>query len=78
MSRWGPDASGAIVGQREVFFEEAKAYVTTNIYDRSKIRAGNRIAGPAVIEEMSATIVVPPGHTACADRYLNLMINYDG
>lgn len=74
----GPDASAAITGQRKVFFEEAKDYVTTNIYDRSKIRAGNQIAGPAVIEEMSATIVVPPGHTAYADRYLNLMINYDG
>ncbi len=70
------DASSAIVGQRDVYFEEAKAYVPTDIYDRDRIKAGNEIKGPAIIEQMDSTIVVPPGHTACADKYLNLMISY--
>ena len=42
-----------------------------------KIAATATIEGPAIIEELSSTIVVPPGHTACADSYLNLMISYE-
>lgn len=73
----GPDASAALSGQREVYFEEAGDYVDTRIYDRDKIKAGNEIQGPAIIEQMDSTIVVPPGHTARADQYLNLMIRYE-
>lgn len=74
----GKDPSAAVIGKRNVYFEEAKDYVETKIYDRDLIKSGNEIAGPAIIEEMSATIVVPPGHTAVADRYLDLMISYEG
>lgn len=73
----GKDASAAVIETREVFFEESKGFVDTKIYNRDKIKAGNEIQGPAIIEEMSATIVVPPGHTAVADKYLNLMISYE-
>lgn len=73
----GPDASGAIVDKRDVYFEETKDYVPTDIYNRDLIKAGNEIQGPAIIEQMDATIVVPPGHTARADKYLNLMITYE-
>lgn len=73
----GPDASAALADRRDVYFEEAGAYVDTRIYDRDKIKAGNEISGPAIIEQMDSTIVVPPGHTARADKYLNLMICYE-
>jgi len=73
----GPDASAAIIGKRDVYFEEAGEYVDTNIYNRDLIKAGNEVQGPAIIEQMDSTIVVPPGHTARADRYLNLMISYE-
>ena len=73
----GSDASDAMIGLREVFFEESMQYINTKIYDRELIRAGNVIQGPAIIEQMDSTIVVPPGHTAVADQYLNLMISYE-
>nr|MBQ6241904.1 hydantoinase/oxoprolinase family protein [Lachnospiraceae bacterium] len=73
----GPDASAAVKGQRSVYFEEAKDYIPTDIYDRDLLKAGNVVNGPAIIEEMSSTIVVPPGHTAVTDKYLNLMISYE-
>ena len=60
-----------------MYFEEAGEYVDTNIYNRDLIKAGNEVQGPAIIEQMDSTIVVPPGHTARADRYLNLMISYE-
>lgn len=73
----GKNSSAAIVGKRDVFFEESLNYVGTDIYDRDLIKAGNEIQGPAIIEQMDSTIVVPPGHTARADKYLNLIISYE-
>ena len=36
--------------------------------------AGNRIAGPAIVEQMDATTVVLPGMTARVEPYLNLIL----
>lgn len=45
------------------------------IYDRSKLRAGDIIPGPAVITEMDSTTLVHSGHTALVDPFGNLLIN---
>ncbi|HEX9327940.1 MAG TPA: hydantoinase/oxoprolinase family protein, partial [Reyranella sp.] len=70
----GPDASGAIIGQRPVWLPEARDFVSTPIYSRDTLQPGNRFAGPAIIEQMDATTVVPPGMTARVDAYLNLIL----
>ena len=70
----GADASAAIVGRRDVWFAESAAFVACPIYDRDKLDAGNRIAGPAIIEQMDATTVIPPGMTARVEPYLNLIL----
>jgi N-methylhydantoinase A len=70
----GPDASGAIVGRRPVWLPEARDFVTTPVYSREALGAGNRFAGPAIVEQMDATTVVPPGMTVRVDRYLNLIL----
>jgi N-methylhydantoinase A len=44
------------------------------IYDRARLRAGNRIEGPAIVTEMDATTLVLPGHVAEVDRFGNLLI----
>ncbi|MFQ5663623.1 MAG: hydantoinase/oxoprolinase family protein [Terriglobia bacterium] len=46
----------------------------TNFYIRERLRPGNRIAGPAVIAEYSATTVLPPGWRAGVDAYENLLL----
>jgi N-methylhydantoinase A len=33
----------------------------TAIYDRDRLRAGHRLAGPAVLIQLDATTVMPPG-----------------
>jgi N-methylhydantoinase A len=68
------DASGAIANHREVWLAEAKGFVSTPIYARERLRPGNRFAGPAVVEQMDATTLVPPGMTARVDRWLNLVL----
>src|SRR5947208_3420051 len=40
----------------------------TAIYDGPLLRPGQKVAGPAVIEERFTTIVVPPGWTVKLDK----------
>jgi N-methylhydantoinase A len=47
---------------------------TTKIYDRSRLRAGNRIPGPAIITEYSATTLVPPDWSCRVDRIGNVIL----
>jgi N-methylhydantoinase A len=70
----GPDASAARIGERPVWFPEAQDFVPTPIYSRDELKPGNRFAGPAIVEQMDTTTVVPPGMTARVDPYLNLIL----
>ncbi len=70
----GPDASHAIIGSREVWFPEAGGFVACPIYDRDKLKSGNRFAGPAIVEQMDSTTVLLPGMTATVEPYLNLIL----
>jgi N-methylhydantoinase A len=70
----GSDASAAIVQERPVWQEEKGDFVPTPIYDRDALRPGNRFAGPAIVEQMDATTLVPSGMTARVDRWLNLIL----
>jgi len=44
------------------------------VYDRTKLRAGNRIPGPAIVTEYSATTFIPPGWTGRADGHGNIIL----
>ncbi|MEJ1160619.1 hydantoinase/oxoprolinase family protein [Prosthecomicrobium sp. N25] len=70
----GPDASAAKMGEREVWFPEAHGFVRVTVYDREKLKPGNRIVGPAIVEQMDATTVLLPNMTAHVEPYLNLIL----
>lgn len=70
----GPDASAAAIGEREVWFPEAHGFVRVTVYDREKLKPGNRIVGPAIVEQMDATTVLLPGMTGTVEPYLNLIL----
>ncbi|MFK3777598.1 hydantoinase/oxoprolinase family protein [Agrobacterium sp. NPDC089420] len=70
----GPDSSAAITGSREVWMMEAGGFVTATLYDRAKLKAGNVVTGPAIIDQMDTTTVVPMHMTATVDAYLNLIL----
>jgi len=59
-------------GRRQAFF--AGRFVDTPLYDGSRMRAGQRITGPAIIEEPFTTIVLHPRQVASLDRYGNYRI----
>ena len=69
----GTDASAAIVRHSQVVFADGRRTLTP-FYARSRLHPGNRITGPAVIVQMDATTVIPPGWTARVDGYHNLVI----
>ena len=45
------------------------------IYDRAKLRAGDRITGPAIVVEMDSTTLVLPDCEAVVDRFGVILIN---
>jgi N-methylhydantoinase A len=72
----GDDASGAIVGMRDVWMPEADGFVACSIYDRSKLKPGNRFVGPAIVEQMDTTTIVLPNMLATVEPHLNLILEF--
>ena len=66
------DASEAFTVQNPVVFEGEA--LPTGFYRREVLRPGNRIVGPAIVTEFSATTVVPPDFSAVVDAYQNLIL----
>jgi N-methylhydantoinase A len=49
----------AVKSKREIWFRETGA-VSAMIYDRMRMPSGLAVSGPAVIESLESTILVPP------------------
>jgi N-methylhydantoinase A len=69
----GPE--GGPTGRRPVCFDAEQGYVDTDLYWRPDLAPGQRVAGPAVVEEYGATVPVHPGFAVEVDPYGNLMIS---
>lgn len=67
-------AGAAGRGARPVHFDGRKAAVRTPVFARSDLKAGNKIPGPALIEEHASTTVVFPGDLLSVDSFGNLVI----
>ena len=59
-------------GRRPVRFGDQ--FVATPVYDRALMRPGAAIAGPAIVEEVESTFVMPPGFALSVDRACNLIV----
>jgi len=68
------DAVPAVKGERPAFFRKFNDFVETKVYDYSKLRYGNKIAGPAIIETRATTMVILPDQLAEVDPYMNVVI----
>jgi N-methylhydantoinase A len=67
-------AERALKGERELFDVEAGRFVAAKVYDREKLMAGDRLSGPAIIDQFDATTVVLAGQTAKTDGTGTLII----
>jgi N-methylhydantoinase A len=68
----------AMRGARPAWFETG--VIDTPVFDRDLLEAGNRIPGPALIEEHASTTVLLPGDELTVDPAGNLLlsVNADG
>jgi N-methylhydantoinase A len=60
------------VDRRRVWFEGSG--LDTPVYRRDDLPCGFSFQGPAILEQLDATTVVPPGASAEVDKYLNIII----
>ncbi|UCF91378.1 MAG: hydantoinase/oxoprolinase family protein [Desulfobacterales bacterium] len=54
------DARRFIKGKRDVYFARKFGFVPTTIYDGDLMEAGDIVEGPAIVEQKTTTVVVPP------------------
>jgi N-methylhydantoinase A len=66
-----PQSSGtlgaALKGERALYDIDGGRFETARIYDRAKLGQGDRIAGPAVIDQFDSTTVVLAGQSATVE-----------
>ncbi|NYT79933.1 hydantoinase/oxoprolinase family protein [Alcaligenaceae bacterium] len=60
---------------RDAYFGGESA-VRCPIHHRSELHAGQVLAGPAIIEQMDSTTIIPPGFQARLDAWLNIEITW--
>ncbi|GHH69214.1 5-oxoprolinase [Streptosporangium violaceochromogenes] len=68
----GRDAQRALIGGQQVYVDGG--WQDASLYDRTALRAGNELRGPAIVVEMDSTSLVLPGCVARVDRLGNLLI----
>ncbi len=74
-----PEASGdagqALKRHRPCVWDIARGYEETPVYDGSLLAAGHTLPGPAVIEERTTTVVIPPSFVCRVDRWKNYILS---
>jgi N-methylhydantoinase A len=79
LRRHGRAVNGA--GPRDtrlVVFDGSAKAVETPVFARAALSAGTAIEGPAVIDQLDSTTLVPPGVRAEVDEWLNIRIHVRG
>jgi len=71
----GKDASRAIKGKRQAYFGLEVGFIDVPVFDGLAIQPGNEIAGPAIIEKPSTTIVIYPTQLAVVDVRENVIVH---
>jgi N-methylhydantoinase A len=67
--------SDALKVSRKVYFTGDTDPVDCPVYDREKLVLGERVRGPAIVEEWTSTALVPPGQILEVDRYGSLILS---
>lgn len=71
----GSGSADAVPRYRSAYFPERGGMTRTPAYDRAHLAQGQRIDGPAILQDPETTVVVPPGGSAQIDRFSNIVID---
>ncbi|MBI4317649.1 MAG: hydantoinase/oxoprolinase family protein [Chloroflexi bacterium] len=61
-------------GTRPAYFESLGGFIEASIYDRQLLNPGDRLDGPAIVEQLDSTTVVAPGWTGQVDDFGNIVV----
>lgn len=75
IAKGSSDPKAAVVGKQASYMDGKR--VTARVFERAKLKAGNRIAGPAIVMEMDSTTVILPKHHGRVDALGNILIYPD-
>jgi N-methylhydantoinase A len=71
--RGGASPRDALIGEEPVYMDGA--HLDAAVYERSSLKAGNELHGPAIVLEMDSTTVILPRHRGTVDRLGNILIH---
>ncbi len=74
----GRSSVDIVKSKRQAYFEDAARFLATDVFDGTRIETGMKFYGPAIIEKMGTTVVIPPGKMATVDGYRNILIEKEG
>ena len=64
----------ALKAKRRAWVPALKDYSDVPVYERFALRTGDTIDGPAIVEEASSTLIVPPSARAVTDASGNIVV----
>jgi N-methylhydantoinase A len=70
----GGDPAPAYKRHRKVYLPAQKEFADVPVFDGARLKYGNRIAGPAIIEQVNTTAFVTPEYALVVDRYGSFML----
>jgi len=65
----GSDPSEALKKMRKVFLPLQKRLEEVNVFDGAKLKFGNHVVGPAIIEQVNTTTLVTPEYNLLVDKF---------
>jgi len=65
----GEDPKNAFKKKRKVWLPLKHVFEEVPVYDGAKLRYGNKVEGPAVIEQVNTTTFVTPEYSVLCDKY---------
>jgi N-methylhydantoinase A len=65
----GADPSRAVKHRRKIFLPLQKNTKEVDVYDGLRLKFGNKISGPAMIEQVNTTTLVTPEYSLMVDKY---------
>lgn len=72
LKKWESDGDGKPKSERQVYM--GGSYVNFPVYERSSLKTGMSIEGPAIIEEPTATSILLKGQIGKVDAYGNILV----
>ena len=72
------DADHAAKTRRRMYIPESNSFQAVQTYDGHRLRHGNRIAGPALIETVTTAVFVSASYDCVVDRYGSFVLYQKG